>query len=79
MHGGSSDCSGRNGEDLVIQVPPGTVIIDAKNDFVIRDLATDGDSFVIGASNRMAHAGATQVAETVLTDSPSVDFPAASV
>ena len=28
------------------------------------------DSFVIGASNRMAHAGATQVAETVLTDAP---------
>jgi chromosomal replication initiator protein len=27
------------------------------------------DSFVVGASNRMAHAGATQVAETVLTDS----------
>jgi chromosomal replication initiator protein len=26
------------------------------------------DSFVIGASNRMAHAGATQVAETVLSD-----------
>ncbi len=26
------------------------------------------DSFVVGASNRMAHAGATQVAETVLTD-----------
>ncbi len=28
------------------------------------------DSFVIGAANRMAHAGATQVAETVLTDQP---------
>ncbi|HEY8194245.1 MAG TPA: chromosomal replication initiator protein DnaA [Hyphomicrobium sp.] len=28
------------------------------------------DSFVVGASNRMAHAGATQVAETVLTDTP---------
>ena len=28
------------------------------------------DSFVIGAANRMAHAGATQVAETVMTDSP---------
>lgn len=28
------------------------------------------DSFVVGASNRMAHAGAIQVAETVLTDSP---------
>jgi len=28
------------------------------------------DSFVIGASNRMAHAGATQVAETALSDAP---------
>jgi chromosomal replication initiator protein len=28
------------------------------------------DSFVIGAANRMAHAGATQVAETVMTDNP---------
>ena len=28
------------------------------------------DSFVIGAANRMSHAGATQVAETVLTDNP---------
>jgi len=28
------------------------------------------DSFVVGAPNRMAHAGATQVAETVLTDTP---------
>ncbi|HMN38470.1 MAG TPA: chromosomal replication initiator protein DnaA [Hyphomicrobium sp.] len=28
------------------------------------------DSFVIGSSNRMSHAGATQVAETVLSDQP---------
>lgn len=28
------------------------------------------DSFVVGAANRMSHAGAIQVAETVLTDSP---------
>ena len=28
------------------------------------------DSFVIGASNRMAHAGASQVAETILSDQP---------
>jgi chromosomal replication initiator protein len=28
------------------------------------------DSFVVGAANRMAHAGATQVAETVMTDAP---------
>ena len=29
------------------------------------------DTFVVGTSNRMAHAGAIQVAETVLTDSPA--------
>jgi len=29
------------------------------------------DTFVVGSSNRMAHAGAVQVAETVLTDSPA--------
>jgi len=29
------------------------------------------DNFVVGSSNRMAHAGAIQVAETVLTDSPA--------
>lgn len=29
------------------------------------------DNFVVGSSNRMAHAGAVQVAETVLTDSPA--------
>ncbi|MGL4395867.1 MAG: chromosomal replication initiator protein DnaA, partial [Hyphomicrobium sp.] len=29
------------------------------------------DSFVVGAANRMSHAGATQVAETALSDSPS--------
>ncbi len=28
------------------------------------------DSFVVGASNRMAHAGATQVAETLLSNNP---------
>jgi chromosomal replication initiator protein len=29
------------------------------------------DTFVVGSSNRIAHAGAIQVAETVLTDSPA--------
>ncbi len=52
MPGGGSDKNGRKGESLVIQVPPGTVIIDAKDDFVIRDLTTDGDSFVIAKGGR---------------------------
>ena len=28
--GGSSNCHGRNGEDLIIDVPPGTMVIDAE-------------------------------------------------
>ncbi|HUG67297.1 MAG TPA: GTPase ObgE [Pirellulaceae bacterium] len=52
MHGGASDRTGRNGEDLVIHVPPGTVVIDAKDDFVIRDLTADGDSFVIARGGK---------------------------
>ncbi len=51
-HGGASDRTGRQGEDLVILVPPGTVIIDVKDDFVIRDLTADGDSFVIARGGK---------------------------
>ncbi len=36
--GKGASCHGRNGPDLIIQVPPGTVVIDAENQFVIKDL-----------------------------------------
>lgn len=52
MHGGGANRTGRSGEDLVILVPPGTVIIDAKNDFVIRDLAGDGESFIVARGGK---------------------------
>jgi len=52
MHGGASDRTGRNGEDLVIHVPPGTVVIDSRNDFVIRDLTAAGDKFVIARGGK---------------------------
>ncbi|MCA9118771.1 MAG: GTPase ObgE [Planctomycetaceae bacterium] len=52
MHGGGANRTGRKGEDLVIFVPPGTVIIDAKNDFVIRDLTSDGESFVVARGGK---------------------------
>lgn len=44
--GGSSNCHGANAEDLVIRVPPGTVVIDADHDFVLKDLAQDGDQVI---------------------------------
>ena len=38
-HGSGGNRKGRSGEDLLIQVPPGTILIDAKNDFIMKDLA----------------------------------------
>ncbi|MGW8256267.1 MAG: GTPase ObgE [Thermoguttaceae bacterium] len=41
--GGSAQCHGRSAEDMIILVPPGTVVIDAKQGYVIKDLAGPGD------------------------------------
>ena len=43
-HGSGANRHGRNGQDLIIRVPPGTVVVDAHQDFVIKDLAAVGDS-----------------------------------
>lgn len=37
---------GKYGEDLVIKVPPGTIVIDEETGLVMKDLVHDGDSFV---------------------------------
>ncbi len=37
---------GKKGEDLVIKVPPGTIVIDEETGLVMKDLVKDGDSFV---------------------------------
>ncbi len=44
--GGSSNCHGRNGADLTIHVPPGTLVLDAQAGHVIKDLARAGESVV---------------------------------
>ncbi len=45
-HGRGSNCHGRGAEDLVIRVPPGTVIMDADHEIVLKDLSTIGDRVV---------------------------------
>jgi len=45
-HGSGSNRHGRSGRDLTITVPPGTVVIDAENQFVLKDLAREGERFV---------------------------------
>lgn len=37
---------GKSGNDLVIKVPPGTVVIDEESGLVMKDLVHDGDSFI---------------------------------
>ncbi|MDD2190149.1 MAG: GTPase ObgE [Eubacteriales bacterium] len=37
---------GKQGEDLVIKVPPGTIVIDEESKLVMKDLVHHGDSFV---------------------------------
>lgn len=37
---------GRDGKDLIIKVPPGTVIIDEESGLVMKDLVEAGDSFI---------------------------------
>ncbi|MGD9721903.1 MAG: GTPase ObgE [Pirellulales bacterium] len=44
--GGSSNCHGRNGADLLLDVPPGTLVIDAHTKHVLKDLAKAGDEVI---------------------------------
>ena len=44
--------SGRDGADLVLTVPVGTVVRDADEDRVLADLATDGERFVVARAGR---------------------------
>jgi GTP-binding protein len=50
--GGSSNCHGRRGQDLVIAVPPGTVVRDRDRGNVLRDLTEDGQEVTVGRGGR---------------------------
>src|SRR5712671_6769365 len=40
--GGTSNCNGKKAEDLIIAVPPGTVVFDRDHGNILRDLAEPG-------------------------------------
>jgi GTP-binding protein len=50
--GMGSNCHGRSAKDLILHVPPGTVIIDKDSGIVIRDLIDDGDEIVAARGGR---------------------------
>lgn len=51
-NGGGANCHGRCAEDIIIKVPPGTVVYDSQGDFVLKDLAADGDQVVAAQGGR---------------------------
>lgn len=50
--GGPVNRTGASGEDLIIEVPPGTLVMDAEAGHVIKDLAHHGDEVMIARGGR---------------------------
>ncbi len=50
--GGQSKCSGKDGADLVLTVPCGTLVKDAERGHVLKDLARAGDEVVIARGGK---------------------------
>ena len=46
LSGGPANCKGRSAEDLVLLVPPGTIVLDRNSGLVLRDLAAPGDHII---------------------------------
>jgi len=46
-HGGSNKKFGRTGKDRLVKVPVGTIVKDAENEFVIRDLVSEGERVIV--------------------------------
>lgn len=51
-HGQGSNCTGRSAEDLILDVPVGTIIRDRERGHVIRDLNSLGDQVVVARGGK---------------------------
>jgi len=51
-HGSGNDKRGRNGDSVIIRVPLGTTITDAKNGCILRDLKVDGEEVIVAAGGK---------------------------
>ncbi|MHC4399959.1 MAG: GTPase ObgE [Planctomycetota bacterium] len=50
--GRGAQCHGASGDDLIVRVPPGTIVFDAEHDFVLKDLAADGDRVTVAQGGK---------------------------
>jgi GTP-binding protein len=51
-HGEGKKCHGKNGEDCIVPVPPGTIIIDATRQIVLKDLTDNGDRVCVARGGK---------------------------
>jgi GTP-binding protein len=54
-HGQGSNCFGRAGDDLLIEVAPGTIVRDRDRGHVLRDLKAPGESVIVARGGRGGH------------------------
>src|SRR5438105_11259615 len=50
--GGAKECHGRNAEDLIIPVPPGTLVLDRDRGHVLKDLTEAGQQVTVAHGGR---------------------------
>ena len=51
-HGQGNQKTGKNAQDLVIEIPPGTVVSDADSGQILKDLVESGERFVLAKGGR---------------------------
>lgn len=50
--GGSANCTGRTADDLIVEVPPGTIVRDRDRGHVLRDLTEPGNEVTVAKGGR---------------------------
>ena len=63
-HGSGSNKSGRSGDDLVLPVPPGTIVRDARSGEIVAEVTEDGQEVVIARGGRGGKGNAFFVTST---------------
>ena len=51
-HGQGKQKTGRNGQDLIVEIPPGTLVKDADSNEVLKDFTAAGESYIVARGGR---------------------------
>ena len=65
-HGSSSLKTGKCGEDAIIMVPPGTLVIDSKRGNLLRDMKQSGDRVVVAKGGKFEKGGVGELRDISL-------------